>query len=153
MEIDGKITIETKVPGQKIWDTFLNDTSILCSIIPGGQQVDKVDDKTYQVVLKDGVGPFKFTFDMTAVLTNAVPPTHAEIEGEGQDRKGLGNFKMKMVMDLKDNGNGTMDIDYKINANVGGKLGAFGDRVLNAKTKSMEKDIKKNLEKALTNIS
>jgi len=153
MEFGGKITIETKVPGQKIWDTFLNDTSILCAVIPGGEKVDKIDDKTYQVVMKQGVGPFKFTFDMTAVLTNVVPPNHAEIEGEGQDKKGLGNFKMKMIMDLKDNGNGTMDIDYNVSAVVGGKLGSFGDRILNAKTKSMEKEIKENLEKALTNIA
>jgi len=153
MEFGGKITIETKVPGQKIWDTFLNDTNILCAVIPGAEKVDKVDDKTYQVVLRDGIGPFKFTFDMKAILVNATPPTHAEIEGEGQDRKGLGNFKMKMVMGLKDNGNGTMDVDYNVNATMGGKLGSFGDRILNAKTKSMEKDIKKNLEKALGGIS
>jgi len=153
MEFGGKITIETKVSGQKIWDTFLNDTAILCAVIPGGEQVDKVDDKTYQVVLKQGVGPFKFTFDMKAVLTNVDPPTHAEIEGEGQDKKGLGNFKMKMIMDLKEKGDGTMDIDYNVSAIVGGKLGAFGDRILNAKTKSMEKEVKENLEKALSNIS
>ncbi|MCL2025850.1 MAG: SRPBCC domain-containing protein [Leptospirales bacterium] len=153
MEFGGKITIETKVPVQKIWDTFLNDTSILCAVIPGGEKVDKVDDKTYQVVLKQGVGPFKFTFDMDAVLTDVVPPTHAEIEGEGKDRKGLGNFKMKMIMDLKDNGNGTMDIDYNVSATVGGKLGSFGDRILNAKTKTMEKEVKVNLEKALGSIS
>ena len=153
MEFGGKITIETKVPGQKIWDTFLNDTSILCAVIPGGEKVDKIDDKSYQVTMRQGVGPFKFTFDMNAVLTNVVAPTHAEIEGEGQDRKGLGNFKMKMVMDLKDNGNGTMDIDYNVSAVVGGKLGSFGDRILNAKTKTMEKEVKTNLEKALSNIS
>jgi len=153
MEFGGKITIETKVPGQKIWDTFLNDTSILCAVIPGGEKVDKVDDKTYQVTMKQGVGPFKFTFDMDAVLTNVVPPNHAEIEGRGKDRKGLGHFDMKMIMDLKDNGNGTMDIDYNVSANVGGKLGTFGDRILNAKTKSMEKEVKENLEKALGNIS
>jgi carbon monoxide dehydrogenase subunit G len=153
MEFGGKITIETKVPGQKIWDTFLNDTNILCAVIPGGEKVDKIDDKSYQVVLKQGVGPFKFTFDMTAVLTNAVPPTHAEIEGEGKDRKGLGSFKMTMIMDLKDNGDGTMDVNYNVTATVGGKLGSFGDRVLGAKTKSMEKEIKANLEKALGNIS
>ena len=153
MEFGGKITIETKVSGQKIWDTFLNDTSILCAVIPGGEKVDKVDDKTYQVVLRQGVGPFKFTFDMNAILTKVDPPTHAEIEGEGQDRKGLGNFKMKMIMDLKDKGDGTMDIDYNVSAVVGGKLGSFGDRILNAKTKSMEKEVKENLEKALSNIS
>ena len=152
MEFGGKITINTKVPGQKIWDTFLNDTAILCAVIPGGEKVDKVDDKSYQVVMKQGVGPFKFTFDMLAVLTAMTPPTHAEIEGEGKDKSGLGNFKMKMIMDLIDNGNGTMDINYNVSAVVGGKLGAFGDRILNAKTKSMEKEIKVNLEKALGNI-
>ena len=153
MEFGGKITINVQVSAQKIWETFLNDTSILCAVIPGGETVEKVDDKTWHVIMKQGLGPFKFKFDMTAVLTAMEAPKHAEIEGEGQDVTKLGNFKMKMTLDLNDIGNNQMEITYNINAVVGGKLGSFGDRILNAKTKTMEKEISKNMEKALSSIS
>lgn len=153
MEFGGNMTVKTQVPGQKIWDTFLNDTNILKAVIPGGEEVTKTGDKSYHVVLKQGVGPFKFTFDMDAEIVDMTAPTHAVISGKGKDRKGLGDFSMSMDMTLKDNGNGSMDIDYKITASVGGKLGAFGDRVLNSQTKKMEKEIVSNMEKALSGIA
>lgn len=153
MEFGGNMTIKTQVSGQKIWDTFLNDTSILCAVIPGGESVEKTGDKTYHVVMKQGLGPFKFTFDMDAEITEMTAPEHAVIAGKGKDKKGLGDFTMTMTLDLKDNGNNTMDISYKVNASMGGKLGSFGDRVLNAKTKGMEKEIVVNMEKALSGIS
>jgi carbon monoxide dehydrogenase subunit G len=153
MEFGGKITINSKVSMQKIWDTFLSDTSILCAVIPGGEKVEKLDDKTWHVIMKQGLGPFKFKFDMTAKLVATTAPKHAEIEGEGQDVTKLGNFKMKMTLDLNDLGGGKIDVDYTINAVVGGKLGSFGDRILNAKTKTMEKEITANMEKALSSIA
>jgi carbon monoxide dehydrogenase subunit G len=89
---------------------------------------------------------------MKAVLVKVTPPTYAEIEGEGHDVTKLGNFKMKMVLDLRDLGSGDVEIAYSANATVGGKLGSFGDRILNAKAKSMEKDLVANLNEALKNI-
>ena len=153
MKFDGKMTVKSKVSMQKMWDTLMNDPKVLCAVIPGGEKVEKVDDKTFNVVLKQGIGPFKFKFNMNATMVKVTPPTYAEIEGEGHDVTKLGNFKMKMVLDLKDRGAGDIDIAYVVNATVGGKLGAFGDRILNAKAKSMEKDLVNNLNEALKNIA
>lgn len=153
MEFGGNMNVKTQVDGQKIWDTFLNDTNILCSVIPGGQSVEKTGDKTYHVVMKQGLGPFKFTFDMEAEITEMRPPEHAVIAGRGQALGGMGDFTMTMTLDLKDKGDGSMDVSYNVNASVGGKLGSFGDRVINAKAKGMEKDIVKSMEKALSGIS
>ena len=89
---------------------------------------------------------------MKAVLVKVTPPIYAEIEGEGHDVTKLGNFNLKMVLNLKDLGSDNIEIAYVVNATVGGKLGAFGDRILNAKAKSMEKDLVANLNEALKNI-
>jgi carbon monoxide dehydrogenase subunit G len=86
-------------------------------------------------------------------MVKMTPPTFAEIEGEGQDVTKLGNFKMKMELNLKDLGSNNFDISYVVNAFVGGKLGAFGDRILNAKAKSMEKDLVANLNEVLKGIA
>ncbi len=152
MKFDGKMTVKSQVPLQKMWDALMNDPEILRAVIPGGEKVEKVDDKTFHVVLKQGIGPFKFKFNMNAVLVKTTPPTYAEIEGDGQDVTKLGNFKMKMVLNLKDLGASNIEITYEANATVGGKLGAFGDRILNAKAKSMEKDLVANLNEALKSI-
>jgi carbon monoxide dehydrogenase subunit G len=153
MKFEGKMTVQSKVTLQKMWDTLINDPESLRATIPGGEKVEKVDDKTFKVVLKQGVGPFKFKFNMTAAMVRVTPPTFAEIEGEGHDVTKLGHFKMKMELNLKDLGSGKFDIAYLVNATVGGKLGAFGDRILNAKAKSMEKDFVNNLNEVLKNIA
>jgi carbon monoxide dehydrogenase subunit G len=153
MKFDGKMTVQSKVSLQKMWDTLINDPESLRAVIPGGEKVEKVDDKTFNVVLKQGIGPFKFKFNMKAVMVKMTPPTFAEIEGEGQDVTKLGNFKMKMELNLKDLGSNNFDISYVVNAFVGGKLGAFGDRILNAKAKSMEKDLVANLNEVLKGIA
>jgi carbon monoxide dehydrogenase subunit G len=153
MKFDGKMAVKSQVPMQKMWDALLNDPEILCAVIPGGEKVERVDDKTFNVVLKQGIGPFKFKFNLRAVLVKTTPPTYAEIEGEGQDVTKLGNFKMKMVLNLKNLGAGDIEIAYEVYVTVGGKLGAFGDRILNAKAKSMEKDLVANLNEALKNIA
>ena len=153
MKFDGKMTVKSQVSIQQMWDTLMNQPETLRAVIPGGEKVEKVDDKTFNVVLKQGIGPFKFKFNMHAVLVKVTPPTYAEIEGEGQDVTKLGNFKMRMVLDLKDCGAGNIDIAYVVNATVGGKLGAFGDRILNAKAKTMEKDLVHNLNEALKSIA
>jgi len=152
MKFEGKMNVKAQVTMQKMWDTLMNDPETLRAVIPGGEKVERIDDKTFNVVLKQGIGPFKFRFNMNAVLVKETPPTYAEIEGEGHDVTKLGNFKMKMVLDLKDLGSGNIEIAYMINATVGGKLGAFGDRILNAKAKSMEKDLVANLNEALKKI-
>jgi carbon monoxide dehydrogenase subunit G len=153
MKFDGKMTVQSKVSLQKMWDTLINDPESLRAVIPGGEKVEKVDDKTFNVVLKQGIGPVKFKFNMRAVMVKVTPPTFAEIEGEGHDVTKLGNFKMKMELNLKDLGSNRFDIAYVVNATVGGKLGAFGDRILNAKAKSMEKDLVANLNEVLRNIA
>ncbi len=153
MKFEGKMNVKSSVPLQKMWDTLMNDPETLRAVIPGGEKVERVDDKTFNVVLKQGIGPFKFKFNMNAVLVKETPPTHAEIEGEGQDVTKLGNFKMRMILDLQDLGSGNIEIAYMINATVGGKLGAFGDRILNAKAKSMEKELVDNLNEVLKKMA
>ncbi|MCX5799588.1 MAG: SRPBCC domain-containing protein, partial [Proteobacteria bacterium] len=85
-------------------------------------------------------------------LTKIERPTHIEIEGEGEDVTKLGHFKQKTSVDLKEVSPGQVEVTYKSDVNIVGKLAMFGDRIMRAKAKSTEKEFTKNLQEKLKSI-
>ncbi len=62
-------------------------------------------------------------------------------------------MKDKITMDLKELGGGDVEIAYKMDVNMVGKLAMFGDRVMRSKATEVEREFVKNLQtklKALT---
>lgn len=150
MIIEGGFTV--KAPIQKLWDILLEPETI-ATCLPGAEKVDKIDEKTYDCIVKQKVGPIKVTLKFRNVLTVMNPPTHMEIEGEGEDMTKLGHFKQKTIVDLKDAGGGNVEVSYKTDTSIVGKLAMFGDRIMRAKAKDTEKEFTKNLQKKLESIA
>jgi carbon monoxide dehydrogenase subunit G len=75
------------------------------------------------------------------------------MEGEGEDIGKAGRFTQKTTIDLIETQNDEVEISYRCNANIVGKLAMFGDRILKAKAKTLEADftaaLKAKLEKAV----
>jgi len=86
-------------------------------------------------------------------MTVVNKPTHIEIEGEGEDMTKLGHFKQKSIVDLKETGAGEVEVTYKTDVNIVGKLAMFGDRIMRAKAKDTEKEFTKNLQEKLKSIA
>ena len=65
MLLEGKFTL--KAPIKEVWD-FLLKPETLASCIPGAEKMEAIDDKTYESVVKQKVGPIsvKFKFTTTA---------------------------------------------------------------------------------------
>jgi len=150
MLIEGKFSL--KAPIQKVWDHIL-EPETLAACMPGAQKVDKIDDKTYDAVVKQRVGIIKVTLKFRNKLTNIQPPNHLEMDGEGEDITKLGHFKQKTVMDIKDLGDGQVEVSYSANVNIVGKLAMFGDRIMKSKAKDVEKEFTSNLQKKLMELT
>jgi uncharacterized protein len=146
MLIEGNFTV--KAPIQKLWDLLL-EPETLGSCLPGAEKIEKIDDKTYDAVIKQKVGPIKVKLSFRNRLTKIEPPTHLELEGEGEDVTKLGHMKQKTAVDLKDMGNGDVQVSYKSDVAIVGKLAMFGDRVMKSKAKDVEKEFTKNLQEKL----
>ena len=56
MIIEGKFTV--KAPIQKLWDMLL-EPETLARCLPGAEKIEKIDEKTYDAVVKQKVGPIK----------------------------------------------------------------------------------------------
>ena len=146
MIIEGKLTV--KAPIQKLWDMLL-DPATLGSCLPGAEKIEKIDEKTYDAVVKQKVGPIKVTLKFRNVLTEVQPPYRLVLEGEGEDVTKLGHMRQKTIVELSEIGDGNVDVSYKSDVAIVGKLAMFGDRVMKSKAKEVEKEFTQNLQEKL----
>lgn len=149
MIIEGRVIL--KAPIEKLWDTLL-EPDTLRECIPGAEKIERVDENTYDCVVKQKVGPISVTFRFKTILTKIEPPTHLEMEGEGVDISKAGRFVQKTSIDLKENERGEVEVSYKCNASIVGKLAMFGDRIMKAKAKKVEKEFTAALQKKLESV-
>jgi len=146
MLMEGKFTLEA--PIQKIWNTLLEAETLL-SCIPGAEKIERLDERTYDCVVKQKVGPISVKFQFKSILTKIESPTHVEIEGEGEDIAKAGHFVQKSVVDLREISPNEVEVAYKSEVNIVGKLAMFGDRIMRAKAKKVEEEFTRALQERL----
>ena len=146
MIIEGVFTL--KAPIDRLFETLLKPETIM-TCLPGAESVNLIDDTTYECVVKQKVGPISAKLKFVNKLTKVERPTHIEIEGAGEDVTKLGHFKQKSVVDLKEVNPGEVEIKYRTDVSIVGKLAMFGDRIMRAKAKQVEEDFTKALQEKL----
>lgn len=150
MILEGKIKV--KAPIQKLWDLLLEPETLL-ACVPGAEKIERLDERTYDAIVQQKVGPIKVRFKMKNILTKVEPPTHIEMEGEGEDIGKAGHIVQKTSIDLKEIPGGEVEISYKTDASIVGKLAMFGDRIMRAKAKQMEEEFTQALQEKLQSQS
>jgi carbon monoxide dehydrogenase subunit G len=147
--MEGRLTL--RAPIQKVWDTLLEPETLL-SCIPGAEKIERIDERTYDCVVKQKVGPISVRFKFKSVLSKVEPPTHIEVEGEGEDIGKAGHFVQKSVVDLRETSGGEVEVSYKTDATIVGKLAMFGDRIMRAKAKKVAEEFTKALQERLKGV-
>jgi carbon monoxide dehydrogenase subunit G len=146
MIIEGGFTLQGSI--DKLFDFLLKpDTLMTC--LPGAESVKMLDETRYECVVKQKVGPITAKLKFINRLTRVEKPTHIEIEGEGEDVTKLGHFKQKSVVDLKEVSPGQVEIKYKTDVSIVGKLAMFGDRIMRSKAREVEEQFTKALRERL----
>ena len=146
MIIEGSFSL--KAPIQEVWD-FLLKPETLSSCVPGAEKMEIIDEKTYDSVVKQKVGPISVRFKFTTTLTEVKPPTHLKAVGRGADIAKAGNFSRETVVDLKEIAPGEVEVSYKSDIMVVGRLATFGERIMRAKAKKVGDEFIHNLEDRL----
>jgi carbon monoxide dehydrogenase subunit G len=149
MLMEGKFTLKASI--QKIWNTLLEPETLL-SCIPGAEKIERLDEKTYDCVVKQKVGPISVKFKFKSIITKMESPIHIEIEGEGDDIAKAGHFVQKSVVDLREIGPNEVEVSYRSDVNIVGKLAMFGDRIMKAKAKKVEEEFTLALQERLKEI-
>lgn len=146
MLMEGKFIL--KAPIQKIWDTLMEPETLL-SCIPGAEKIERIDEKTYDCVVKQKIGPISVRFKFKSSITKMESPSHLEVEGEGEDIAKAGHFVQKSVVDLREVSPNEVEISYRTDATIVGKLAMFGDRMIRAKAKKVEEEFTQALQERL----
>ena len=146
MIIEGKFTLKASI--RKVWDSLLKPET-LASCIPGAEEMELIDERTYNSVVKQKVGPISVKFKFTTILTEIDPPTHLKAVGKGADISKAGIFTQESTVDLKEIPGGEVEISYRSNVNIVGRLATFGDRIMRAKAKSIEEQFTRALRERL----
>ena len=146
MLMEGKFTL--KAPIQEVWDSLL-DPGILASCVPGSEEMRTIDDKTYESVVKQKVGPISVRFRFTTTLTELDPPRHLKAIGRGADLNKAGTFAQETTVSLTEIADGEVEVSYRSNVNLVGRLATFAERIMLTKSRSVAKEFTKNLQEKL----
>jgi hypothetical protein len=149
MLMEGKVIL--KAPIRKIWDNLLEPETLL-SCIPGAEKIERIDEKTYDCVVKQKVGPISVKFKFKSIITKMESPTHIEVEGEGEDIAKAGHFVQKSVVNLREISPSEVELSYRTDATIVGKLAMFGDRMIRAKAKKVEEEFTEALQERLKSV-
>ena len=149
MLMEGKFTL--KAPIQEVWD-FLLEPGTIASCIPGAEKMVAVDDKTWEGVIKQKVGIISVKLNFTQTFAEIDPPKHIKAIGRGSALGGMGTFTQESVIDLKEVSKDEVEISYKANVSLVGRLATFGERIMRAKIDSTSLEFTNNLANKLKEV-
>jgi carbon monoxide dehydrogenase subunit G len=147
MLLEGKFTLQD-APIQEVWD-FLLKPETLASCVPGAEKMEAIDDKTYESIVKQKVGPISVRFKFTTTLAETDPPRYLKALGRGADIGKAGTFTQETTVSLTELSKDSVEIAYHSNVSLVGRLATFGERIMRAKAKDLEKEFTQNLQDKL----
>jgi carbon monoxide dehydrogenase subunit G len=146
MLIEGKFTLQA--PIQQVWD-FLLDPETLITCIPGAEKMEAIDDRTYESIVKQKVGPISVKFQFTTTLAEMDPPRYLKATGTGEEVHKAGIFSQSTTVNLTEVSEDSVEVSYSSNVSLVGRLSTFGDRIMRAKAKEMGEEVTKNFQERL----
>lgn len=135
MELTGQQIIPA--PIERTWQA-LNDPQALKACINGCEAIEEAAPNEYAVTMTAKVGPVSARFKGRLRLSDIKPPTSYTIFFEGQG--GIAGFgKGTASVQLTPEGTATR-LEYRANAQVGGKLAQIGSRLIDASARKIADD-------------
>lgn len=145
MNLDGNFTF--KGPRTTVWE-LLQDPEVLAKALPGTERLELTSPDHFQGVMKVSVGPVTAAkFDVTVVLLDKVAPERftMQIDGKGS----VGYTRGSASISLADAPDAQTAMQYTSNVQVGGKIAAVGQRLLESVGKMMMRQALEALEREL----
>jgi carbon monoxide dehydrogenase subunit G len=141
MELEGTRTIAAD--RATVW-AHLNSAETLRTCIPGCEDLSGSPEDGFEAVVKQKVGPVKATFKGAVTLLDVDAPNSYRIVGEGKG--GVAGFaKGAANVTLIDVEGGT-ELNYFVDAKVGGKLAQLGNRIVGGFAKKMADQFFENFQ-------
>jgi len=131
MKIEGTYTI--KAPREQLWRMMI-DPAVLQRCVPGCEALEAVEDGSYKMLMKAGIGPIKGSFTGKIRLDELREPEHYKMIVEGNGKVGF--VKGAGTLELVTQHEETV-INYAGDVSVGGTLASIGQRMIQASAKML----------------
>ena len=119
---------------QQVWDLF-RDTEVMAAALPGTQTMDYLGENKYHAVMNVRVGPVAGEFSGDLVISNEDYPHSYTMTVEGRGKPGF--MKGQGDVNLVDQGESGTLMQYAGEVQIGGKLAAVGQRLIDTVSKSI----------------
>jgi carbon monoxide dehydrogenase subunit G len=140
------------VTQQQAWEA-LNDPETLKKCIPGCDKFELTGDNQYSVALALKIGPVSAKFSGKVALSDIVAPDGYKLSFEGQGgvagfAKGSSSVTLRPLDGTAEAAPaaGGCELDYTVQAQVGGKIAQLGQRLIDGAAKSTADDFFKRFE-------
>jgi carbon monoxide dehydrogenase subunit G len=80
------------------------------------------------------------------------PPKHLKALGRGSALGGLGTFTQESIVDLTEVAKDEVEVAYKANVSLVGRLATFGEKIMRAKVDSVSAEFTNNLQEKLKEV-
>ena len=144
MKVAGKHALAA--PRGVVWDAIL-DPEVLSRTLPGCEDMAPVGDNRFRGKLKMKVGPVQGVFEGGVELLDLDPPNGYNLKMDGKGAPGFVNGRGSLRLEDSDDG-GTL-LHYEIDAQVGGRIAAVGQRLLDSSARVLTRQGLKGLEQQL----
>jgi carbon monoxide dehydrogenase subunit G len=125
------------LPQRQVWQA-LNDPDVLRRCIPQCESVEKVNEREFRVVMMAAIGPVRARFTARLEYTKVEAPDSCSMMFEGQGgTAGFGKGEAQLVLIPETN---ATVLNYRVNAQIGGKLAQIGSRLVDATARKMADD-------------
>jgi carbon monoxide dehydrogenase subunit G len=134
-------------PRATVWE-LLQDPVVLAKALPGTKTLTKTGEDRFEGVMKVSVGPMTAAeFAVNVELRDKVEPEKFSMHIDG--KAGVGFTKGTATIELLDQPGPVTVMNYKSEVQVGGKIAAVGQRLLESVGKMMTKQALDALNKEL----
>lgn len=131
---------------QQVWDLF-RDTEVMAAALPGTKKMELVAENTYEAVMNVRVGPVAGVFSGKLVISNEDHPNSYTMTVDGRGKPGF--LKGTGDVILTKQGEDQTSMEYTGEVQIGGKLAAVGQRLIDTVAKSIISQAFETLDNAL----
>ena len=133
---------------EAVW-AFLLDPKHLAPCIPGCEDLEVVDDRTYRLRLAVKVGFLSTRQDVHVEIVEADPPRRLVSEGRGEDSRLGSRIELRNTLELAPAPDGATTVAYVSDVTLLGRLGSIGDAVMKVKAKELSGVFAQRVQAAL----
>lgn len=145
MNLNGTFTFNG--PRAVVWE-LLQDPDVLAKALPGTERLTRAGTDRFEGVMKVSVGPVTAAqFAVTVSLKDQVPPERVAMQIDGKGA--VGYTRGTATVELAEQPDGSTLMQYASDVQVGGKIAAVGQRLLDSVAKMMMRQALDGLDREL----